>query len=68
MKKLLILLSALALSTSLYAGSGCGGGGCSSDKKSDKVEEKVEDKVSGASCGEKKDSDTCTKDKGESQA
>ena len=54
MKKLL-LTSLLMLCASLaYAGSGCGGGGCDSDKKDGKADSTQSNAVlAGAGCGDK---------------
>jgi hypothetical protein len=55
MKKLL-LTSLLMLCASLaYAGSGCGGGGCDSDKKDGKADSTQSNAVLAGGCGDKSD-------------
>ena len=55
MKKLL-LTSLLMLCASLaYANSGCGGGGCDSDKKDGKADSTQSNAVLAGSCGDKSD-------------
>ena len=55
MKKLLFTSLLMLCASLAYAGSGCGGGGCDSDKKDGKADSTQSNAVLAGGCGDKSD-------------